>query len=336
MAPDVIAVIGTRAAMRAQLDSVIPYLRAPASISLGALVRQRMGSGVLEKLVAPVVHGVHSVHPDDLPLDRAAPQLRAALALNGTLAAAVRSIRESSPAGSAVQGIRGGVNRLVTELAADLETYHVSVSLGHRVTSVEGLEGAVVLATPLQTPPGRTVVLATLVVDSPELDAAPRGTGVLVASGAAGIRARALTHSTAKWDWLRERANGHHVLRLSYEVEPDDLRAAAIDDAQKLMGVTFDPGDRFRAGLMAAAGSRNGGGCRGDNRRIGPRRNHRPGLRPRERPPRRLTRLRAYVTDNPPVRSIRASPQHAREAAARNTGLTISLREGGWMHERQR
>lgn len=237
MAPDVVAVIGSRAAWRAQLDLVIPLLRIGSDVTLGEFVRKRMGSGVLERLVAPVVHGVHSVHPDDLPLDRAAPGLRAALMRDGSLAAAVRSMRVDAPAGSAVQGIRGGVHRLVTELVADLERFGVEVQLGRRVTSVDDLDGTVVLATPLDPPPGRTVVLDTLVVDAPELDAAPRGTGVLVADGAPGVSARALTHATAKWPWLAERAAGRHVLRLSYDDEPAALEAVALHDASALLGV---------------------------------------------------------------------------------------------------
>lgn len=237
LAKDVIAVIGTGAALRAQLDAVIPSLWARQSLTLGRLVRRRMGNAVLEKLVAPVVHGVHSVHPDDLLLDRASPGLRAAFAREGSLAAAVRVLRDAAPAGSAVAGIRGGVHRLVTELAADLAVYGVDVQLGRRVRSVDGLDGTVVLATPLAPSAGRKVVLVTLVVEAPELDTAPRGTGVLVAQGAVGIRARALTHSTAKWDWLRERADGRHLLRLSYDAEPADLAAVALQDASALLGV---------------------------------------------------------------------------------------------------
>jgi len=237
LAKDVIAVIGTGGALRAQLDAVIPSLWARQSLTLGRLVRRRMGNVVLEKLVAPVVHGVHSVHPDDLLLDRASPGLRAAFAREGSLAAAVRVLRDAAPAGSAVAGIRGGVHRLVTELAADLAVYGVDVQLGRRVRSVDGLNGVVILATPLAPSAGRTVVLVTLVVEAPELDTAPRGTGVLVAQGAVGIRARALTHSTAKWDWLRERADGRHVLRLSYDAEPADLAAVALQDASALLGV---------------------------------------------------------------------------------------------------
>jgi oxygen-dependent protoporphyrinogen oxidase len=92
---------------------------------------------------------------------------------------------------------------------------------------------------------GHRVVLATLVVDQPLLDAAPRGTGVLVAEGASGIRARALTHSTAKWEWLAERAGGRHVLRLSYDddeatyskLELHELAEIARTDAAALLGL---------------------------------------------------------------------------------------------------
>ena len=262
LAADVIAVIGQRAALRAELDAIIPSLWARKSLTLGALVRRRMGSGVLEKLVAPIVHGVHSVHPDDIQLDRAAPGLRAAFAREGSLAAAVRFMRDSAPAGSSVAGIRGGIHRLATELAADLETYGVQVQLG-RTAQPGSIEGVVVMAAPLDPAAGRKIVLATLVVDAPELDSAPRGTGVLVADGAAGVSARALTHATAKWDWLRERAGGRHVLRLSYDVEPESLHVTALQDASALLGVPLDNSRvvdfaRVQWRRPAASGAANG------------------------------------------------------------------------------
>lgn len=244
LAADVIAVVGQGAALRAQLDSLIPALYARKSLTLGKLVRRRMGAGVLERLVAPVVHGVYSMHPDDLPVDRVGG-LRGAYEKAGSLAAAVRDLRESAPAGAAVQGIRGGVNRLVTELAADLETYGVVVKLGRRVTAtqLEALGDRAIVAAPGLLAPvdGRKVVLATLVLDAPQLDDSPRGSGVLVAQGAPGIRARALTHSTAKWQWLRERAEGKHVVRLSYDAEPANLREAAVADGAALLGTDLTP-----------------------------------------------------------------------------------------------
>ena len=68
------------------------------------------------------------------------------------------------------------------------------------------------------------------------MDAAPRGSGLLVAAGAP-IAARALTHATAKWDWLREAAGGRHVLRLSYDATPADPVETARQDAEALLGV---------------------------------------------------------------------------------------------------
>ena len=45
----------------------------------------------------------------------------------------------------------------------------------------------------------------TLVLDD-DLTDAPRGTGVLVAANVPGVAAKAMTHSTAKWAWLRAAA----------------------------------------------------------------------------------------------------------------------------------
>lgn len=233
---DVWAVIGTAAALRAQLDGVLPCRPPPQT--LGELVRQRMGARVLELLVAPVVYGVYSVHPDDLPLERV-PGLAEAYLREGSLAAAVRTLRAAAPAGSAVEGIRGGVHRLVHALAADLAANGVAVELGRRALPTE-LPGTVIVAAPGVIAPElvRPVTIATLVVDAPELDAAPRGTGVLVATGAA-VQARALTHATAKWQWLREAASGKHVLRLSYDTVPAGLAEVARVDAQLLLGASI-------------------------------------------------------------------------------------------------
>ncbi|CAN5159579.1 protoporphyrinogen oxidase [soil metagenome] len=247
MASDVIAAIGWRAALRAELDTLLPDVVGSRSATLGELVRSRMGRRVLEGLVTPVVRGVHSTTPDELAVERAHPGLRAALRQEGTLARAVLSLRDQSPAGSQVAGIRGGVARLVDALVADLARFGVEVRTGARVTaftsqSVSGdgweAEGDVLLAASGVGPaavPGRRVTLVTLVVDAPDLDAAPRGTGVLVAEGAP-VAARALTHATAKWRWLAERADGRHVLRLSYDKLPNDPLEQATVDATVLLG----------------------------------------------------------------------------------------------------
>ena len=252
LANDVIAAVGFGTAFRGFLDILLPAGAGLKSGTLGGLVRTRMGAAMLEGLVTPVVRGVHSAHPDELHLDQVAPFLRAELRREGSLSHAVRSLRESAHAGSAIAGIRGGVHLLASALVADLNRPDVTLRTGARVDSVapdavtiggETVRGTVVLAASgLRAPnAGRHLTLATLVVDAPELDAAPRGTGLLVADGAPGIRARALTHSTAKWPWLAELTGGRHVLRLSYDGHPDDLADTAREDAARLLGITLSP-----------------------------------------------------------------------------------------------
>jgi oxygen-dependent protoporphyrinogen oxidase len=235
LAAEVIAAVGTPAAMRAQLEAVIPSLRARPSESLGHLVRRRLGRGMLERLVDPVVRAELGVPADELPVDQVAG-LRAAMAHEGSLAAAVRSLLDGA-ASPARFGIRGGLNRLVTELVADLESLEVGFEFGRRVTSADEFDSEVVLAAPLGEPAQRRLVLVTLVVDAPELDAAPRGAGVVAAPGATASAAQAITHVSAEWDWVRERAEGRHVLQLAYPQEPADLAATALADARSLLGV---------------------------------------------------------------------------------------------------
>jgi oxygen-dependent protoporphyrinogen oxidase len=252
LAADVIAVLGFRAAFRAYLETVLPGPFGAKAESLGELVQKRMGKAVLEQLVTPIAGGVHSAPPFELEVDRVAPGLRSAMLSSGSLALAVRNLRTEA-AGGAVLGIRGGVHRLVDEIAADLERFGVDVRFGARVTAVETdravvggetVTGRVVVAAPgiVTESTGQRVVLATLVLDEPLLDEAPRGSGVLVAPGVSGIRARALTHATAKWDWLAERAEGKHVVRLSYDAAVD--AAEALSDAAALLGVPLS-GDRL-------------------------------------------------------------------------------------------
>lgn len=243
LAADVIAAIGLPAALRAQLDVLLPAAVGSSASSIGELVRRRMGTAVLDTLVAPVVRGVHSLSPDEVSVQRANPGLRQALLREGSLSHGVQSLRDRAPAGSQVAGIRGGVARLVDELTADLDRFGVDVRTGARVVAAEPgavrvgedtLRGEVLIAAPgvaAAEEPGREITLVTLVVDAPELADAPRGTGVLVAVGA-GTGARALTHSTAKWPWLAERSGGRHVLRLSYDERVQWSDAVLIEQAR--------------------------------------------------------------------------------------------------------
>jgi oxygen-dependent protoporphyrinogen oxidase len=136
LATDVVAAIGWGGAVRAYLDRIIPVLKIGQERRLGTLVRKRMGSKVLTELVSPVVTGVYSADPDDLDVDVVAPGLNAALTRLGSLSGAVGELRSAAKAGSAVQGIRGGMWRLPEALAADIASRGGAIRTGAVVVSV--------------------------------------------------------------------------------------------------------------------------------------------------------------------------------------------------------
>lgn len=278
-AADVRQVLGPVAAARAGLDFVLPAgFGARSTASLGALVGRRMGRTVVDRLVEPVAGGVYSTDPDALDVDTVQPRLRAAIRETGSLSGAVQLLRGGARPGSAVAGLSGGLFLLVDGLRVAIEGMggeirtEVSVSAirnlrtGWQVTTSDGtvLAGDVILAVPgpaalpllggggVASPIGAAatsdVLLVTLVVDHSTLDSHPRGTGVLVSSHATGTTAKALTHATAKWAWLAQKAGpGRHVLRLSYGrgealLPPlEELVPLALADSSTLTGVTLRP-----------------------------------------------------------------------------------------------
>ncbi|MEE9096636.1 protoporphyrinogen oxidase [Pseudarthrobacter phenanthrenivorans] len=316
--PEVRRTLGILGSLRASLDRLLPAsVGAGAGVtSVSSLVRTRMGSRVLERLVSPVVGGVHSADPGLLDVDMVAPGLRAGLRRHGSLAAAVSAQRrgagtpgkapgaQPAKAGSAVAGLNRGMHTLVDALVADLRGRGVTLLPGTPATTisrspagwhvqgagttfhgtllvvaVEGpaavglLEQAVPAVAGKKPAAGPDVKLVTLVLDKPELDRRPRGTGILVAPQTPGVQAKALTHATGKWDWLAAAAGpGRHVLRLSYgrvdgaSAQPsgpeteDELFTAALRDASALLGVRISGEDvrgwdvvRWRGALPFAA-----------------------------------------------------------------------------------
>lgn len=298
--PEVRRSLGFLGSLRASLDSVLPASVGTSAgvTSVSSLVRARMGRRVLDRLVAPVVGGVHSADPGLLDVDMVAPGLRAGLRRHGSLAAAVSAQRRGpavqgagpaqvAKAGSAVAGLEGGMHTLITALLSDLRARGVTLVSGARaggatrtaggwrvtagqtaydagilVVALDGpaavglLEAAVPALAGKQPDAGPDVRLVTLVVDLPELDRRPRGTGILVAPQTPGVEAKALTHATAKWDWLAAAAGpGTHVLRLSYgridgsrsgaggPATEDGLLAASLRDASALLGVPISRED---------------------------------------------------------------------------------------------
>lgn len=284
MAADVRRVIGVPGVLRCGWDTLLPgRFRAEAGVSLGTVVRRRMGRRVLERLVEPVAGGVYATDPAAIEVRTVAPGLPQALLDTGSLAGAARRLRTGGERpGSAVATLAGGMHTVLAPLVDAILAADGEVRTGYRVERlvregptwvVDGPGGQVtgreaVLALP--APAARAVLLAstaaaslpaaaldvlrtpitevaivTLVIDDHRLDVAPRGTGLLVSAGVRSVRAKALTHATAKWAWLAERAGpGRHVLRLSYgrgdgsDIPVDaDLFDFALADAGELLGI---------------------------------------------------------------------------------------------------
>ena len=249
-----IPVIGKNGLRRAQVDKFLPVSAGENAKTLGELVRIRMGQKVLDNLVAPVVSGVYSTHPDKLDVDATIPGLREAFRKHRSLSAAAHAFRSAAPAGSQVAGIVGGMNQLSERLVEDLYASGVRIVTGFDVIAVDRDESTgqwfiiqrhttdgentplyadyLVVATDGPTvarligphvstalpalEPGPEVALVTLVADAPDLNKHPRGTGLLVSEEATAVRAKALTHATAKWQWVADAAEpGRHVVRLS-------------------------------------------------------------------------------------------------------------------------
>ncbi|GAA4474496.1 protoporphyrinogen oxidase [Enteractinococcus fodinae] len=269
-APEVIQALGPAGAARAAQELAMPMhnwaLRRAAGepITVGELVVDRFGTAVLNRLVAPVVAGVHSADPYDVDIETIAPGLIDAAIQHDSVALAIAERRAAAPPGAAVKTLAGGMHRLVaalveylqdraqvrfntevTALAADGPA--VLTAAGERITAdrivvaINGPSAFDLMAPVAQLTDrpelGAGVALVALVVDDPRLNDHPRGTGMLVSPAATTVAAKAATHVTAKWDWARQaataQADHRHVLRLSYGriTDPADGSAPGHDTA---------------------------------------------------------------------------------------------------------
>ncbi|WP_366180796.1 FAD-dependent oxidoreductase [Actinomyces timonensis] len=130
LSDDVVALLGEAGARRAARDGELAA-GVGASPSdprdLASLVRARMGEAVLDRLVRPIVAGIHAADPSVLDADVVVPGLRADVIRLGSLQAAIRARleeRRSRPAGrrSGEVCVVGGMHRLTAALRAAIES----------------------------------------------------------------------------------------------------------------------------------------------------------------------------------------------------------------------
>ncbi|MBE7187204.1 protoporphyrinogen oxidase [Jatrophihabitans endophyticus] len=217
-------------------------------VAVGALVRERLGDEIADRLVEPLLGGVYSGRADALSLRATVPALAARLTDGGSLVTAARGIvgagTRAPGAGPVFTSLRGGLGRLPATLAAS-GRFAVRTSVTVRsiertptgfaletgaVPAAERIEAdLVIVAVPpakaarllgrlapvaaheladVETASSAIVSLAFRGVDLPE------GSGLLVGTGER-LATKAVTLSSNKWPLETGTADGTVLLRAS-------------------------------------------------------------------------------------------------------------------------
>ncbi len=125
-------------AARAEAETRLPSLDLADDVAVGALVAQRLGDEVRDRLVEPLLGGVYAGRSDEISLFAALPQLVGPIRELGGLLAAARAVAgdgtDAGPAPAPVfAGLVGGVGQLPEAVAADVVRRGGSVVLDARV-----------------------------------------------------------------------------------------------------------------------------------------------------------------------------------------------------------
>jgi protoporphyrinogen/coproporphyrinogen III oxidase len=285
--PGDVAAAGSGPLTGAGLARVVAEPRLPPlppltqDVAVGALVRERLGGEVVDRLVDPLLGGVYAGRADELGLRATMPALAARLAQGGSLVVAAGAVAAAGKDGDTrpvFTSLTGGLGRLAERLAeAGPFQVHTrttvravrrvpggfGLTLGPVPDSHEVAVDAVVIATPAakgarllsEVAAGAAAELAGIETASMAIVAValrdvslPAGSGVLVAAHEP-LTVKALTLSTQKWPLD---AGGLTLLRASVGrrgeavvLQRDDAELVALvrRDLRSLFGVTGEPVD---------------------------------------------------------------------------------------------
>jgi oxygen-dependent protoporphyrinogen oxidase len=249
----------------------------PPDESVGAVVRRRVGDEVYERLVAPLLSGVHAGDADRLSLAAGAPQLAIALRDHASLMEGLRAdlaARAAAADGSTppvFYGLVPGTQTLVDALVTRLAAAGVDLRRGATVERIErapvggwrvviGRDGdvldvdGIVLTTPLPvTAPLVRPLDASVAAEMAEVDYADvalvslsvplDGIGrELDGSGFLVAQPEGLLLTACSWastKWAHLARPGHALLRASVG-RADDRRGAAMTDDELVEAVLAD------------------------------------------------------------------------------------------------
>jgi oxygen-dependent protoporphyrinogen oxidase len=259
----------------------LPPLR--DDIAVGALVRDRLGVEVLDRLVEPLLGGVYAGRADRLSLRATLRPLAAELERGGgSLVAAARAVAgagtRAAPAGPVFVSLRGGLGRLPLQLAGsgrfEIRTSTTVRSITRTPTGFALETGAVpaserveCAAVLVATPPTKAARLLRVVAPAAAAELAgietasvaivtlayrdapdAAGSGLLVAAGER-LAVKGVTLTSAKWPL---RADGLFLLRASVgragehlplQLEDGELVTLVRRELRAVAGVTGEPVD---------------------------------------------------------------------------------------------
>ena len=260
---------------RVRAEVELPPLRLDGDVSVGALLRQRLGDEVVDRLVEPLLGGVYAGRPDDLSLAATMPALAAQLPhATSVLGAAVAARDAGARSRGDVDGpvfvtVRDGIGSLPEAL---VRGSRADVRLRTRVTALRRAGGGFELdvegggtltadAVVLATPAGPTAqLLAELAPDAVEpLQGIPyasmavvamafpeqpvaAGSGLLVPP-VTGRLVKGVTISSSKWPHLpgalRVRSSvGRFGDDAALQRADDDLTSAVVADVAELLDLS--------------------------------------------------------------------------------------------------
>ncbi|MFC4068083.1 protoporphyrinogen oxidase [Actinoplanes subglobosus] len=280
-----------RPAGGADVDRGVPLLAPGADVAVGALVRERYGDEVVDRLVDPMLGGVYAGRADRLSLRVTMPQLAFTAETEHTLAGAVRAAQargRRTPGRPVFAAVDGGMSRLVgaavsasgARLVLGLPVRELSRTPEGRWKLIFGSApaprvdevDAVILAVPAK-PAARLLGAAGAEIAALEYAsvalaalALPPGTmlpdlsGFLVPPGE-GTLVKAATFFTTKWPHLAQ-GPGPVVVRVSLGRAGEEERLQ-LDDASLLAVARRELGELIGAALPEPAESwvqRWGGG----------------------------------------------------------------------------
>ncbi|MBA2390408.1 MAG: protoporphyrinogen oxidase [Geodermatophilaceae bacterium] len=248
-------------------------------VSVGALMRDRLGPEIVDRLIEPLLGGVYAGRTELLSVQATMPALAAELREHGSVIEAARAARAAAPRadGPVFASLRGGLARLAQVLAGQPGfTVRTGVQVRELFRTPAGFQlvtgpvpapsvveaEAVVIAVPANkaaallasVAPRAAVELAGVALASMAVvtlavprQAFPPGSGLLVAGGGA---VKAVTLSSQKWEHLDTgpqvfirasvgRRGEEHLLQRSDE----DLVDLVVSELTDLVGLVGTPVD---------------------------------------------------------------------------------------------